>query len=241
MGGVNDLSSHLQQPEVVGSYESAMLTDLHLLHEVYSLLLDHFGPQHWWPADTPDEILAGCVLAQNTRWERIVPVIEILSGMDLLSPARLAEIPLRKLALLLRGSGTFRRKADYLKGLAVFFHERGWPGESESLSSLDTPSLRRELLGLKGIGPETADCILLYVLERPVFVVDAYTRRILNRHSLCGADESYEELQGLFHTALNPDPVLFNEYHALLVMCGKVYCRPKPQCDACPLACLFVE
>jgi endonuclease-3 related protein len=209
------------------------------LEEIYILLLGHFGPRHWWPGETPDEVLAGCVLAQNTRWERVVPVIEILRRRELLSPAALVLIETDELAELIRGSGTFRRKARYLKELAVFFRDRGWTGEPDSLSHLDTDALRNDLLKLRGIGPETADCILLYVLERPVFVIDAYTRRILHRHGLCRPDASCKELKSLFESELDPDTALFNEYHALLVSCAKTFCRPVPRCGDCPLAPLL--
>jgi endonuclease-3 related protein len=205
---------------------------------IYDNLFEHFGPQNWWPGETPDEILTGCVLAQNTRWERVVPVIENLKNLDLLSPGRLIDVPREKLAALLRGSGTHNRKAEYLLELARFFHGKGWDGRPESLADLDTYHLRNDLLELRGVGPETTDCILLYVLGRPVFVIDAYTRRILGRHGICTGSESYDELQSLFHESLSPDPELFNEYHALLVVCAKKYCRSAPVCDSCPLSCL---
>ena len=206
------------------------------LSDMYDRLYARFGPQHWWPGQTPDEVAAGCVLAQNTRWERVVPVIERLRDRNLLSPARLASMREEDLAELLRGSGTHRRKARYLLGLTRFLTDLGWNGSSDSLARLDTASLRNDLLALGGIGPETADCILLYVLERPVVVVDAYTRRILSRHGLCDTHAGYEDLRRLFESELEPDPLLFNEYHALMVACAKTYCRPKPACEGCPLA-----
>jgi endonuclease-3 related protein len=201
------------------------------LTDMYDRLYRRFGPQHWWPGQTPDEVAAGCVLAQNTRWERVVPVIERLRDRNLLSPAMLAEIREEDLAELLRGSGTHRRK---------FLTDRGWNGSPDSLAHLDTASIRHDLLALRGIGPETADCVLLYVLERPVFVVDTYTRRILSRHGLCDPHAGYEDLRHLFESELKPDPPLFNEYHALLVTCAKTHCRPKPACESCPLAGLPV-
>ena len=241
MSGVNDLSSPMQQPEVVGRKEPAMLTDCHFLREVYTLLFDHYGPQHWWPGDTPDEILAGCVLSQNTRWERVVPVIEGLKQAGILSPSRLAELTLEDLTGYLHDSGTYRRKSEYLLELAAYFTENGWTSDCDSMAHTDTDRLRCELLSLRGIGPETADCIMLYVLKRPVFVIDAYTRRILDRHGMESAHASYPELQALFHRSLERDVSLFNEYHALLVRCGKEFCRPKPLCEGCPLARLLGE
>ena len=235
MGGVNDLSFPQQKPEAGSRKEPVMLTDRLALHEMYTLLLDHFGPQHWWPGDTPDEILAGCVLSQNTRWERVVPVIVRLKQVNILSPCKLAGLTVDKLAGYLLGCGTYRRKSEYLHELAAYFTENGWTGDCDSMAHIDTDTLRSELLSLRGIGPETADCILLYVLERPVFVIDAYARRILGRHSIESAHASYPELQAFFHKSLERDQSLFNEYHALLVRCGKEFCRPKPRCDGCPL------
>lgn len=196
--------------------------------------MEHFGPQGWWPGETSEEHLAGCVLAQNTRWDRVEPVIRRLKDMGLLYEYRLLGVPSEELAALLRGSGTYRRKAEYLRAVWAYMAELNWDGTPGSVS-LNTDSLRSGLLSIKGVGPETADCILLYVLERPVFVVDAYTRRILSRHRLCSEKASYAQIQALFHEALDPDAALFNEFHALLVACGKDFCRPVPRCGCCPL------
>ena len=165
----------------------------------------------------------------------MVPVIDMLRESGLLSPASIAVKSISELTDHLYGSGTYRRKAEYLHGLAFYFTRRGWTGSNDSLAHIGTEKLRSELLLLRGIGPETADCILLYVLERPVFVIDAYTRRILERHGIDSTHRPYETLQAQFHDALGEDVRVFNEYHALLVRCGKEYCRPKPRCDGCPL------
>lgn len=201
---------------------------------MYSILFSRFGPQGWWPGETSGEHLAGCILAQNTRWDRVEPVIQRLKGLGMLEENRLTDLSLQELSELLRGSGTYRRKAEYLQCAWNFMVSIGWNGTPASVS-MDTPELRKQLLSLRGIGPETCDCILLFVLERPVFVVDAYTKRILSRHRLCSAKDSYSSVQGLFHASLEPDPTYFKEYHALLVACAKEFCKPSPKCGNCPL------
>lgn len=203
---------------------------------IYSVLYERLGPQGWWPGETPDEVLVGCVLAQNTRWSRVVPVLEALRKESLLAPSAFMRLGADRLAERLRGSGTYRRKAEYLRNLGAFVLEKGWDGSPGSMGHMETAELRSELLALKGIGPETADCVLLYVLDRPVFVVDAYTRRILSRHRLCEADASYGQLQRLFQSALPRDAEMYGEYHGLLVAAAKRWCRPRPRCHRCPLA-----
>ncbi len=196
--------------------------------------MEHFGPQGWWPGETSQEHLAGCVLAQNTRWDRVEPVIQRLKDIGILYDYRVLDVPSEELAALLKGSGTYRRKAEYLRAVWAYMAELNWDGSPGSVS-VDTDSLRGGLLSIKGVGPETADCILLYVMGRPVFVVDSYTRRILSRHGLCSEKASYHEIQKLFHDALDPDAEVFSEFHALLVACAKLFCRPVPQCGGCPL------
>ena len=181
-------------------------------------------------------MLVGCVLAQNTRWSRVVPVIAGLRERGLLAPSAFMRLGEDELAQLLRGSGTYRRKARYLRNLAAYMLSRGWDGSPRSMAGLETAELRKELLELKGIGPETADCILLYALDRPVFVIDAYTRRILSRHGLCDPRERYSTLQQVFQAALPPAPRMYGEYHGLLVAAAKRWCRPRPRCRGCPLA-----
>ena len=196
--------------------------------------MDHFGPQGWWPGETPEEHLAGCVLAQNTRWDHVEPVIAELRKSGLLHGSNLLDTSLEELAEHLKGSGTYRRKAEYLRNVWAYMTDSGWDGTPDSIQG-ETAVLRSELLSLKGVGPETCDCILLYVLERPVFVVDAYTKRILSRHGLCREKEAYSRVQEVFHYILEPDAEVFKEYHALLVACAKNYCRPVPRCRDCPL------
>ncbi|PIE53497.1 endonuclease [Candidatus Fermentibacteria bacterium] len=201
---------------------------------MYHRLMKRFGPRGWWPGDSSFEHFIGCILAQNTRWDRVEPVIAALKDKGLLAPSEFLSLPEEELAEMLRGSGTYRRKAEYLRIAGEFMLSLGWNGSADSVTEA-SETLRKNLLALKGIGPETCDCILLYVLKRPFFVVDAYTKRILSRHGFCRERESYSAVQELFHRELERNTQVFNEYHALLVECGKVYCRPVPRCDQCPL------
>jgi endonuclease-3 related protein len=204
------------------------------LQTVYEKLFNHFGPRGWWPGDSSFEHFAGCILAQNTRWDRVEPVIERMKSLGILAPSEFVLLDETSLGELLKGSGTYRRKAGYLMHAGRFMLSLGWDGSPGSVDT-ETAELRKALLSLKGIGPETCDCILLYVLERPVFVVDAYTKRILSRHGLCAGKDSYSAVQNLFHSSIERDLEVFKEYHALLVECAKQYCRPVPVCSGCPL------
>lgn len=208
------------------------------LDQIYQRLSQTFGPQGWWPADTPFEVAVGAILTQNTNWRNVTLAIERLKTAGLLTPAALETVPEAALAELIRPAGYYRVKARRLKNLAAFLC-RNYGGSLDSLAAADHLRIREELLRLKGIGPETADNILLYALQKPVFVVDAYTHRILSRHGLAPETCSYEELQELFHAALPPEVPLFQEYHALLVRLGKTCCRPRPRCQACPLVTLL--
>ncbi|MBX6423771.1 endonuclease III domain-containing protein [Thermosulfurimonas sp. F29] len=206
-----------------------------ILQEIYRRLFRHFGPQHWWPAESPFEVCVGAILTQNTNWRNVERAIENLKARNLLSPQALYELPEDLLAELIRPAGYFRVKARRLGEFVRWLVER-YGGNLSALEEVDTGELRRELLTLRGIGPETADSILLYALGRPVFVVDAYTRRILLRHGLVTEEADYHEIQELFMENLPADPDLFNEYHALLVACGKHLCRSRrPRCGDCPL------
>jgi endonuclease-3 related protein len=204
------------------------------IQEIYTRLVDHFGPQHWWPGDTPFEIMLGAVLTQNTSWRNVSMVIETLRQEGLLSLEALEDLPLETLAEKIRPSGYYNQKARRLKGLFAAIREDS--GSLEDFFSQDTYTLREKLLAVKGIGPETADSITLYAAGKPVFVVDAYTYRILLRHNLIAEDAGYEEIQELFLGKLPTEVQLFNEYHALLVRLAKEYCKKSnPLCDSCPL------
>ena len=204
------------------------------IQEIHTRLFDHFGPQHWWPGETPFEIMLGAVLTQNTSWRNVDMVMDTLRQEGLLSFAALEALPLEELAEKIRPSGYYNQKAKRLKGLFAAIREDS--GDLETFFDQDASTLREKLLGIKGIGPETADSITLYAAGKPVFVVDAYTYRILLRHDLIAEEAGYEEIQDLFLGKLPAEVQLFNEYHALLVRLGKEYCKKsKPLCDACPL------
>lgn len=204
------------------------------IEDIHTRLFDHFGPQHWWPGETPFEIMLGAVLTQNTSWRNVSMVIEALRQDGLLSFEALEALPLEVLAEKIRPSGYYNQKAKRLKGLFAAIREDS--GSLEDFFNQDTHTLREKLLGVKGVGPETADSITLYAAGKPVFVVDAYTYRILLRHDLIGEDAGYEDIQDLFLGKLPAEVQLFNEYHALLVRLGKEYCKKSnPLCDTCPL------
>lgn len=205
------------------------------LRRYYRRLFRHFGPQHWWPGRTRFEVILGALLTQNTSWANVEKAIRNLRRARLLSAKRLAEVPAPRLAGLLRPAGYFRQKTRYVRHFLRHLNGRNG-GSLTRLLRGSTQELRAELLSLTGVGPETADSILLYAGQRPVFVIDAYTRRVLSRHGLAAENASYDELQSLFHRHLPRNAQLFNEYHAQLVAVGKTYChKARPNCAACPL------
>ncbi len=201
---------------------------------LYRHLLRRFGPQHWWPARSRFEVIVGAILTQNTAWTNVKRAIAALRADRLLSPRAIDSAPRGRLARLIRSSGYYNMKAGRLKQFTRFLLRR-YAGSLHRMFRTEISTLRGELLGISGIGEETADSILLYAGNRPIFVVDAYTRRVLERHGLITAGASYGEVQRLFMTHLPADAPLFNEYHALLVAVGKEYCRKTPRCEACPL------
>ena len=204
------------------------------LLEMRQLLLDHFGPQEWWPGETPLEVMVGAVLTQNTNWTNVEKAIQNLKAEDLLSLKALNAMSTQALAEKIRPAGYFNVKAKRLKNLVRFVFER-YSGSLDELSNEAIESLRQGLLSVNGVGPETADSILLYALERPVFVVDTYTHRILLRHGMADEQMAYHELQEVFMDHLPEDLALFNEFHALIVRTGKEYCKKRPLCSDCPL------
>jgi endonuclease-3 related protein len=205
-----------------------------LLMEMYRILFETIGPRHWWPGETSFEVMVGAILTQNTSWKNVEKAIERLKEKGVLNPKGIRELRKSTLSSLIRSSGYFRIKAERLKAFIDFlFDEYG--GSIKRMKRERVGVLRRKLLDVKGIGPETADSILLYGLKKPVFVVDAYTKRILSRHGLLSEKDSYEEVQNLFMDHLPHDERLFNEYHALLVHLGKTLCKKVPRCDRCPL------
>ena len=204
------------------------------LIDIYNRLFATYGPQHWWPADEPFEVIVGAILTQSAAWTNVAQAISNLKAANALTPAALHDLPLERLAHLIRPSGYYNAKALKLKAFADRLHSR-YDGDLGKLFTLDTATLRQELLSIHGVGEETADSILLYAARRPVFVIDAYTRRITSRLGLAPAEDSYGALQELFAQNLPQDKGLFNEYHALLVCHGKEVCRKVPRCTLCCL------
>jgi len=204
--------------------------------QIYRRLFDAFGPQHWWPAETPFEVIVGAVLVQNTNWENVKRAIENLRQTDLLEPHALLAVPIEELEELIRPAGYFRIKAGRLRSVLRFLVER-YDGSLEAMFRTPLNALRRELLAVHGVGPETADSILLYAGHLPAFVVDAYTHRIFARHGWIEYDTDYHAIQDYFQGGLPDDVPLWNEYHALLVHLGKHFCRKtRPRCAECPLS-----
>lgn len=201
---------------------------------MFELLLKRFGPQSWWPGEDALEMMVGAILTQNTSWKNVSLAIENLKARNLLCLEALHALPAEALAAEIRPAGYFNVKARRLKNLIAFIVER-YQGDIALLGRVETESLRQGLLSVKGVGPETADSILLYALDRPVFVIDAYTHRILSRHAMVEEASTYDELQALFMDHLPDDAQLFNEFHALIVRNGKEFCRRLPLCADCAL------
>lgn len=208
------------------------------LHEVYERLFDAYGPQHWWPGESPFEIVVGAVLTQNTSWRNVEKTIENLREADLLSPQKLFALRHEELAELIRPAGYYRLKAKRLRNLLQLIVEE-FDGSLQTMFALGLSELRQRLLAVNGIGPETADSILLYAGGLPTFVIDAYTARILKRHGWIEPEADYHGMKDLFESSLEDDVELFNEFHALIVRVGKEHCRPSPKCTGCPLECLL--
>jgi len=206
----------------------------HRLTEIYRLLFARYGPQHWWPADTPFEVIVGAILTQSAAWGNVEKAISNLKQARVMTPASLRKLPLSKLAKLVYPSGYYNAKALKLKSFVEHLEE-AYQDSLEKLFSLDILQLRSELLNIHGIGPETADSIILYAAHKPIFVIDAYTRRILTRLGLSPSGDNYPAFQALFMDNLPADEKLFNEYHALLVRHGKEVCKTSPICEKCCL------
>jgi len=201
---------------------------------MYKKLYVSFGPQHWWPGETPFEVAVGAILTQNTNWSNVEKAIANLTKDKGLNPRALHDMSHDRLASLLRPAGYFNIKAKRLKNFISFLITE-YQGSMSRMAKEDLRSIRKKLLAVNGIGPETADSIILYALEKPVFVIDAYTKRVLSRHNILEHDASYDAFQSLFHSKLRENIRLFNEYHALFVRLAKENCRTKPLCRGCPL------
>jgi len=201
---------------------------------IYKKLYRQFGPQKWWPADSPFEVIVGAILTQNTAWANVEKAIKNLKQNKLLSLKTLSDTKPSRIARLIKPSGYYNLKTGRIKNFLDCLNDR-FEGDLNKLLKQKTGDLRKILLGIKGVGPETADSILLYAANKPIFVIDAYTKRILSRHGIIKKDSDYNDLQYLFMSNLPKDEKLYNEYHALLVRVGKEFCKKKPECRLCPL------
>lgn len=205
-----------------------------VLRAMYGAMYDSIGALGWWPGRTRFEVCVGAILTQNTAWRNVKRAIANLRRARVLTPAAMRDIPQHELAQLIVPSGYYNMKAGKLKNFVTMLFD-GYGGSLNRLFALDTPALRQVLLAVNGVGPETADSMILYAAKKPVFVIDAYTRRILSRHGLADIGADYEDLRMLFEANLPEDVPLYNEYHALIVFVGHHYCKKTPQCGACPL------
>lgn len=204
------------------------------LNEIYRIMLCEYGPQDWWPAETPFEMMVGAILTQSAAWSNVEKAMDGLKAAEALSAAIIRRLDADKLVAMIRPSGYFNAKARKLKALADWL--AGYDDDVELLKKRAGDTLRRELLSVHGVGPETADSILLYALDYPVFVIDAYTRRLFARLGIAPPRDTYDEWQRLFEDNLDRDTGLYNEYHALIVRHAKDICRTRPDCGACCLA-----
>ncbi|MDP3096474.1 MAG: endonuclease III domain-containing protein [Syntrophales bacterium] len=210
------------------------------LLKIYKLLDGYFGDLHWWPAVNPFEVMVGAILTQNTAWTNVETAIKALRKRRLLTPAALSRIPEDDLAEVIRASGYYHLKAARLKAFVRFFMD-DYSGSVAAMKAEGLPLLRKKLLGVRGVGPETADSILLYACQKPIFISDAYTRRILLRHGLIDEAADYDGIQSLVMASLPNDVNLFNQFHALIVVAAKTFCRKRPECADCPLAILNIR
>ena len=205
-----------------------------MIRDVYRRLLQHYGPQHWWPADSPFEVMVGAVLTQSTSWTNVEKAVDSLKAADALSPRALRRLSREELARTIYSAGFHNSKARKLKAMAEYLGDR-FDDDLDAMKRVDPAELRAELLGVYGIGEETADSIMLYALGMPSFVIDAYTRRLLSRLGIAPERKTYGAYQRLFEDSLERDPRTFDEYHALVVSHGKSVCRKQPRCDGCCL------
>lgn len=210
-----------------------MRVDSQALYAIYEALLNRYGPQYWWPAESVFEVLVGAILTQNTAWTNVERAIGNLKSESMLTAEAIVACPRDSLAAFIRPAGYFNVKAARLKNFCFFMVESGGV---QAMGQWSTPTLRERLLSVNGIGPETADDMMLYGFQRPVFVIDAYTRRLGSRLGILDGEETYERLSAGFGSALPVDAALFNEYHALIVRHAKEACTSKrPQCTRCCL------
>lgn len=208
------------------------------LYDVYKRLENSFGAQNWWPGESKFEVIVGAVLTQNTSWLNVEKALENLRESDTLDFRSMSKLPIIELAELIRPAGFYRVKAKRLSNLLRFIQDE-YNGSLETMFLADACVLREQLLHVNGIGPETADSILLYAGDMPTFVVDAYTARLVKRHEWVEEDADYYSIKEFFESQLDSDVHLFNEFHALIVQLGKQFCKPTPNCTDCPLCDLL--
>ncbi len=211
-----------------------MNTTREKLLNIYNLLLKHFGKQHWWPAETPFEVVVGAILTQSTSWKNVESTIENLKAEGILTPAGIRRVKTKQLSKLIKPALYHNVKAKKLK-IFVDFLYKNYDGNLENFLKIKKNKLREELLSIWGIGPETADSIILYAANKPSFVVDTYTKRVFKRLGLVKKEKSYDESREFFESNLPKSVKLYNEYHALTVELGKNYCKNNPKCDGCPV------
>ena len=211
-----------------------MVNTQRLLLKIYNILYDQIGPRGWWPGDSALEIIVGAILTQNTAWKNVEKAIKNLKESGVLSVQALSKITVEELAQLIRPSGYYNQKAKKIKHFIDYLMKR-YKGDIDRMAQEDVERLRQELLSINGIGPETADSILLYALNKPSFVVDSYTKRIFSRHNLLPEDAKYEQVREYFMKNLPEDVYLYNEFHALIDYVGHHFCKRVPDCDNCPL------
>jgi endonuclease-3 related protein len=210
-----------------------MITKRRLL-KIFQILLAHFGKRHWWPGETPLEVIVGAVLTQNTSWKNVEKAIDNMKKEEILSVEKLYGISVEQLGEIIRPSGFFNIKSKRLKNIVNVIYDK-YNAKIENMLNVETDLLRALLLSVNGVGPETADSILLYALNKPVFVVDAYTKRFLKNHKLYNGYGDYHDIQIFFMEHLPSDTYLFNEFHALIVCLCQIHCRKVSVCTGCPL------
>jgi len=204
------------------------------LLKIFDVLLRAFGKRHWWPGETPLEVMVGAVLTQNTSWKNVEKAIASMKARGLMDMGALHAVRTEVLADVIRSAGFFNIKSKRLKNLTSVLCDE-FDGSIRKMKLIDTEGLRKLLLAINGLGPETVDSILLYAFDRPVFVVDAYTKRFARNHGLLDDEDDYHRIQDYFQRNLPSDTYLFNEYHALIVALGQTWCKKIPLCGKCPL------
>ena len=210
------------------------MTNSAILKKIYDRLYSTYGPCNWWPGDSPFEVIIGAILTQNTNWTNVEKAIRNLKDANVFTPDKFFKIEITKLAELIKPAGYFNVKAKRIKKFINWLFEN-YDGDLTQMFAQSLGTLREELLSVNGIGPETADSILLYAGNKPTFVVDTYTYRILSRHDLIPEDSTYDDIKEFLEDNMPEDVKLYNEYHALLVQIGKEFCKPKRKCENCPL------